>query len=191
MIPETMFTFNIGVGALIIGIVVFFLSLLAIIWKGKDEIAETIKKEIAPFESIAYAIDEIQTILRNKLKGISIQHTLVEKGSSPLNPAEYGAKLIRDSGLGKILDENKESLCIKLRASLPKDYTDYDVQEKSRELLVSLKDDSMMRPVKEYVYNHPIDIEIVLKVGGLWLRDDFLGKDRQVSKAVADTENEN
>src|SRR3989344_587217 len=189
MIPETMFTFNIGVGALIIGIVVFFLSLLAIIWKGKDEIAETIKKEIAPFESIAYAIDEIQTILRNKLKGISIQHTLVEKGSSPLNPAEYGAKLIRDSGLGKILDENKESLCIKLRASLPKDYTDYDVQEKSRELLVSLKDDSMMRPVKEYVYNHPIDIEIVLKVGGLWLRDDFLGKDRQVSKAVADTEN--
>lgn len=179
---ETIITINIGAGAMIGGIVTIFLFLLVIVWKGKKEIAETIRTEIKPFESIALAITEIQTVLKNKFKGLNITHSLVEKSGSPLGPTEYGAKLIRDSGLEKILDENKENLCVKLKASLPNDYGEYDVQENARALLLALKDDSLMKPVKEYVYSHPIDIEIILRVGGLWLRDDFLKQPRKINR---------
>lgn len=185
MTPETNLVFNIGVGAAVITICTIFLGLLGIIWKGKKEIAETIKEELAPFRktgnNIVNAITEVQTILRGKFDGLSIVN-LVEKGSSPLNPTEYGASLIKDSGLEKVLNENKEFLCTKLKASLPKDYTEYDVQEKARQLLLELKDDPIMNPVKEWVYNNPTDIKVILKVGGLWLRSDFLSQPRKITE---------
>lgn len=183
---ETVITFNVGAGALIIGIIVFCSSLFAIVWKGKDEISKSIKDEINPFRNMANSITEIQTILRNKFEGINIFHTLVEKGNSPLNPTEYGASLIKDSGLEKVLNDNKELLCTKLKASLPKNPTEYDVQEKSRELLISLQNDIIMNPVKEWVYNNPIDIKIILRVGGLWLRDDYLGQPRLTNNTEND-----
>ncbi|MBI4118747.1 MAG: hypothetical protein HY452_00605 [Parcubacteria group bacterium] len=187
MTSETTLIFNINVGSVIIGILVFSFSLLAVIWKAKSEIADTINKELSPFKSIGInitnAIVEVQTILRNRFKGVNIVHGLVERGSSPLNPTEYGARLIKDSGLEKILEDNREFLCTKLKASLPRDYTEYDVQEKARELLLFLKDDPILNPVKNWIYHNPvIDIEIILKAGGLWLRDDFLGHPRKIAE---------
>lgn len=188
MLGETIITFNIGAGTLLVGVVVFFFALLAVIWKGKGEMRQTLKEEILPFRNIANAIVEIQTIIQDKWKGITMQYTLTEQGSSPLRPTEYGVKLIKDSGLEKILDANKETLCIKLRASLSKDHTEYDVQENARNLLIELKDDPMMKPVKEYVYNYPIEIDIILRTGGLWLRDDFLEQPRQAAKPPTNKE---
>lgn len=185
---ETIINFHIGIGTLLVGIVLFFLALLAIIWRGKTEMRQTIKDEIVPFRNIANAIIEIQTIIKTKLEGISMQYTLTEQSGSPLRPTEYGLKLIKDSGLDRILDINKETLCTKLRASLPKDYTEYDVQENARNLLIQLKDDPMMKPVKEYVYNYPTDMDIILRTGGLWLRDDFLGQPRQIVKPSSNEE---
>jgi hypothetical protein len=181
MNPDTIITFNIGVGTLIIGIILFFLGLLAIIWKGKSEIASTINEQIKPFNSMAHAITEIQSILKSKFNELIINHSMVERGSSPLKPTSYGVKLIKDSGLEKILDEQKDFLCTRLKAKLDKDYTEYDIQENARNLLVELKNDPMMNPVKDYVYNNPIDIKIILQTGGLWLRDDFLKKHRGIS----------
>jgi|SRR3989338_9079396 len=104
---ETNIIFNIGVGTLMVGIFVLFFSLLAIIWKGKKEIGDTVKEELNPFKktgsNIVNAITEVQTILRNKFKGLNIVHALVERSSSPLSPTEYGSQLIKDSGLEKIL----------------------------------------------------------------------------------------
>ncbi len=110
-------------------------------------------------------------------------HSLVEKGDSPLNPTEFGASLIKDSGLEKILDENKELFRVKLKASLPTGYSEYDVQEHARKLLLDLKDDPMMKPVKDWVYEHPMEIEIIFRVGGLWLRNDFMEKPREINQS--------
>lgn len=129
---------------------------------------------------ISNAIIEIQTLFRNA--GVPLDHLLTEAPGSPLQPTEYGAMLIRESGLEKILDENKESLLKNLKNSLPKDYTEYDVQETARNVLLSLKEDAMMNPVKEYVYKNALNIETVLRVGGLWLRDDFLNHPREIAK---------
>ena len=126
------------------------------------------------------AMIEIQTIF--KKNGLSLDHLLTEAPGSPLRPTEYGATLIREGGLEKILNENKESLLKNLKNSLPKDYTDYDVQETARNVLLSLKEDAMMNPVKEYVYKNALNIETILRVGGLWLRDDFLNHPREIAK---------
>lgn len=179
---DTTIVFNVGAGTLIVGIFFFFIALLAVVWKGKSEISDSIKKEITPFRNIANAVTEIQTVLRNKFDGLNIVHTMMEQGSSPLNPTEYGSHLIKESGLEKILDEQKEFLCTKLKAILPSGYTEYDVQEKARQILIDLKDDSIMRPVKDWVYEHPTDIKNILRTGGLWLRDDFLGNPRKTAE---------
>ncbi len=126
------------------------------------------------------AIIEIQTYFRSA--GIQLDHLLTEAPGSPLQPTEYGAMLIRESGLEKILDESKEFLLKNLKNSLPKDYTEYDVQETARNVLLSLKEDAMMNPVKEYVYKNALNIETILRVGGLWLRDDFLDQPREIAK---------
>ena len=186
MTPETTIVFNVGVGALLTGVFVFVGSLLAIVWKGKKEIADTIRQELEPTKNAgnksALAVNELQTFLRNKFRGTTCVHTLLEVGSSPLKPTEFGAQLIRESGLEDVLNGNKEILCTKLRAMLPNNYTEYDVQEKARELLIFLVDDPMMNPVKEYVYKNPTDIKVILRVGGLWLRDDFMKEPRLVAK---------
>ena len=186
MTPETTIVFNVGVGAILIGIVTFMLALVAVVWKGKKEISQTIREELEPTKRAgnksALAVNELQTYLRNKFKGTTFVHTLVEKGTSPLKPTEFGASLIKDSGLKDILDTNKAILRTKLEAILPTGYTEYDVQEKARDLLISLVDDPMMNPVKEYVYKNPSDIKTILRVGGLWLRDDFMNAPREVAK---------
>lgn len=182
----TPIVFNINAGALLVGIVVFFLALLGIIWKGKNEMGNLIDGKIGGLNKtipkLTQAVVELQSIISNKIKGVVINQSLLETSGSPLAPTEYGAELIKKSGLEKILDDYKEDLCIKLKANLPKDHTEYDVQEIARNLLVSLKDDPMMKPIKEYLYNNPMDIELILRIGGLWLRDDFLKKDRKINK---------
>lgn len=126
------------------------------------------------------AINEIQTSLKSL--GLSFDHLLTEAPGSPLRPTEHGAKLIRESGMEGILDRNKEFLVNKLKDSLPENYTDYDVQEMARGVLISLKNDPMMNPIKEYAYKNALEADRILRVAGLWLRDDFLNQPREISK---------
>lgn len=128
---------------------------------------------------ISSAITEIQTILRTL--GHDTKH-LVEAPGSPLQPTEYGAKLIKESGLEAILDGKKPALTEELKKLLPEKFTPYDVQEVARQLMVSKKNDSDFRGVKDYAYDNGLDVDIILQAGGLWLRDDFLGKERKIKK---------
>lgn len=130
---------------------------------------------------ITNAIIEIQTIFKQRWD-IELDHKLLEAGGSPLRPTEYGAQLIRESGLEKILNEQKELLFSKLKEELPENYTEYDVQEMSRQVLLKMKTDPIINPVKTYAYQNAIDVDMILRVGGLWLRDDFLGQPRGIAK---------
>ncbi len=160
------------------------LTPLILVWgAGFFIIAKYLKENIEPIKKsitrITGSIIEIQTLFKDR--GVSLDHLLTEAPGSPLQPTEYGAKIIKESGLEKILDQKKESLIKSLRDSLHKDYTDYDVQETARKILISFKSDSIMNPVKEYAYKNALDVEIILRVGGLWLRDDFLGQPRKLA----------
>ncbi|MDD5569304.1 MAG: hypothetical protein PHG23_02745 [Candidatus Pacebacteria bacterium] len=128
-----------------------------------------INKTISP---IRFAIVEIQTLFRES--GKSIQYSLTETPGSPLKPTEFGLKLIRESGIDKIIEENRSSLFEKLDKKLLKNTTAYDVQEKSREILLSLKNDPIINSVKDYSFNNAIEIDVILRLGGLVLRDEYL-----------------
>lgn len=129
---------------------------------------------------IKLAIIEMQTIF--KQDSIDLTYKLTETSESPLKPTQYGARLIKESGLEKILNENKPFLIDEIRKLLPKDYTDYDVQEMSRQALLSLKNNPILNSVKEYSFKKGMDIDIILNTGGLWLKDDFLGKPRKTAE---------
>ncbi|MGC9599570.1 MAG: hypothetical protein ABSE18_04260 [Minisyncoccia bacterium] len=127
---------------------------------------------------ISNAILEIQTIFHQD--GVELKCHLAEGTGSPLQPTHYGKQLIVESGLETILNDKKDFLRTVLAKKLPENYTEYDVQEKARELLIGLKRDQLMNPVKTYAYENGKDIDIILRVGGLWLRDDFIGQERKI-----------
>lgn len=129
---------------------------------------------------VCNAVIEVQIYL--KTKGYDSIHPLVEASGSPLKPTPLGQEWIKDSGLEKILDDNKDKFISSLKKTLGNNYVEYDVQEQCRAFLVSLKDDPIMNPVKDFAYKNGVDLVTILKVGGLWLRDDFLGQPREITK---------
>jgi len=143
---------------------------LSIAFKAKlDPINKTLRQVCA-------AIIELQTIARGEKKQIA---QFVEAPGSPTGPTAYGAMLIRESGLENILNDRQRLLFSRLRALLPNDPKEYDVQEAARQVLIFLKDDSIMDPIKDYAYKNGMDANMILSVGGLWLRDDYLGLPRK------------
>lgn len=111
----------------------------------------------------------------------AIRHGLEGKGS-PLNPTELGWKYIKESGLENIVDhEKRDELLAKLKETLGDNTSEYDVQESARKLLLSIKDDPMFKPVKDYAFNNGIDADIILILGGLLLRDNYLNRQHQSS----------
>jgi len=120
---------------------------------------------------ITNACIEMQTIAETN--GSVLHHNLIEAPGSPLAPTLYGVKLINDSGLGTILDTKKEYLHAELKKRLPKRPAEYDVQEAARAMLLEMKDQEITNPVKTYAYKNGLNVDVILRVGGLWLRDDF------------------
>lgn len=127
---------------------------------------------------ITNACIEMQTVMG--VGGTQLKHHLTEGPGSPLQPTQYGKKLIEDSGLLTILDNHKEELKRALGEKLSQNPTEYDVQEKARQLLIERKDDALLSSVKQYAYQNGLNVDVILNTGGLWLRDDFLGQARLV-----------
>lgn len=106
----------------------------------------------------------------------------LEGRKSPLNPTELGWKYLKGSGLDTIIDEkNRDWLLENLKNSLSPNYTDYDVQDTARRVMVSLRDDPMLREIKEYAFKKSLDVDLLLRLGGLLLRDNFFGQKHTVA----------
>lgn len=134
------------------------------------------KKLHSNLNPIKHAIVEIQSIMSNS--GANISQSLTEKGESPLAPTEYGLTLINESGLNKILKENMTKFLDELYQLLKQNkiISPYDIQEKARQLLINKKDDKIMIDVKNYAFKNALNVEIILKTGGLILRDEYFKK---------------
>ena len=134
------------------------------------------KKLHKHLEPIKNALVEIQTIFRQK--EVSLKYTLTEQSNSPLEPSEYGLKLLKESGLKKIMEDHKDKFIEELHKILSKNkpITPYDVQEKAREYLIHKGSDPIMVKVKNYAFENALSIETMLLTGGLVLRDEYLKK---------------
>ena len=151
---------------------VYFLGILGTILT----LAWIFSKKLSVIETSITLIKRELGRLWNGISSMESRLAGAEGSKSPLNPTHLGWKWLNESDLTKIIDEEKKTWLLQnLRNSLPPDYTDYDVQEVARRVMVSLKDDSLMKDVKQYAFEHGIDIEMLLRLGGLLLRDNFLG----------------
>ncbi|MEK6808402.1 MAG: hypothetical protein AABY14_01820, partial [Nanoarchaeota archaeon] len=95
----------------------------------------------------------------------------------------YGMNLIKSSGLGTILEDNKEKFLEELHSILKHNLpiNSYDVQEKARELLINKKNDKLMAEVRTYAFENALTVETILRTGSLLLRNEYLKK-HKVSK---------
>ncbi|MFH0752303.1 MAG: hypothetical protein V1914_01770 [archaeon] len=125
---------------------------------------------------IKNAIVEIQTLITSK--GVTLNHLLTEKSGTPLELNDYGEELVTESGLDKIIKEHKKKLFEELKKKLEElgSKTPYDVQECSRIVLMDNRNSKFMEPVKKYAFENAINVDIILRTGGLILRDLYLGK---------------
>lgn len=145
---------------IVLGVIALFL-----VWRHTRPIREYMSR-------MAGAILEIQTIFQGA--GVDVRCHLGEAPGSPLKPTELGWKWMRESGLDKIIDENYQTLADELKKVLPKEPAEYDVQEKGFEVLMRYRDEEIMKPVKEYAYDNGLQVDSVIRLGRLLLRDKYL-----------------
>ena len=100
--------------------------------------------------------------------------------TSPITITDQGYKTIRESGMDKIFEANKEAWVQKVKFDLGVDYTRLDVERRSIGLIARLytEDDKVFNPIKEYLYEHPGSIPTADIYGllGILLRDYILDK---------------
>ena len=163
--------------AITIGIISIFFILCY--QEQQISIGKSLNKVINP---IKLAIVEIQTLFREM--GKTIQYSLTETSGSPLRPTEFGQKLVKESGLEEILEREKTTflkmLDEKLKEKVP--FTAYDVQGEAITIMLAQKDNEVINPVKDYAFKNALEIEIILRIGGLLLRDKYLKEHPEITQ---------
>ena len=130
---------------------------------------------------IKFAIVEIQGIFREY--GHKIQYSLTETSASPLRPTDFGMTLAKESGLYKLIQEKKEEFLKELDARVKeyKAFSAYDAQEDAIGIMRQKQDSPLMQPVKDYAFKNGVELEPILRVGGLLLRDEYLKQHPELS----------
>lgn len=111
-------------------------------------------------------ITKCETIIDERTQNLA--QTLTKR-KSPLSLSPKGEQLLKESASDKFILENQAELVEKIRIRSPK--TAYDVQEYTKEAIVSMKDDDRFNKLKEYAFKEGIDIDGIFIVMGIYLRD--------------------
>jgi len=144
---------------ILIGIIGYFL---------KEKLGVLGKLEVK-ISQITNAIVEIQTLLTGR--GYTINQKLVITNSSPMKLTEYGEQMMQESGFYKIAEANKRFLIDLVKNKSPK--SNYDIQEFSYQILKELatQNHPVSIPLKNYVFQKGLVLEIILQAAGIVLRD--------------------
>jgi hypothetical protein len=94
------------------------------------------------------------------------------KRKSPISLTERGLDLLKNSGGQAWISTNRDSLLAALKAKNPQ--SPYDVQEFSKQVLKEKEADPLMSPLKDYAYQQGLDLNDILLVMGIHLRDEAM-----------------
>lgn len=121
---------------------------------------------------VTNSIVEIQTLLGGR--GFTISQRLVITSASPTRLTEYGEQMMQDTGLYRIVEDNKGFLIDLIKGRNPK--TNYDIQEFSFAVLkeLAVNNNQIIFPLKNYAYQKGLVLDIVLQAAGIVLRDTVM-----------------
>jgi len=136
-----------------------------------DDAKEDIKELKKDVHGVQMKLTEVSTKLEERT-GNSEAKVLTR--NSPLALNDYGEKILKDSGGDSFVITNLDDLVSKVKAMNPK--SAYDVQENSREVVRSISNEQRFIPIKDYAYKEGIDLNLLIVVMGVYLRDLALPK---------------
>jgi hypothetical protein len=119
---------------------------------------------------------EIQGMIK-RAGGLICQPLEVGPGS-PLKLTKYGEELSKKVNAVKFIEDNEAILFSWIDAKNTK--TSYDVQVASKKILEENLSNPIMNNFKSFSYNNPLDINIILNVASIILRDKYLGKHPEI-----------
>lgn len=91
---------------------------------------------------------------------------------SPVALTDRGNKVLLESGGKDFIDESFAELNGMVDAMNPR--TSYDVQEDSKKVIEALTSDVRINPLKEYLFKEGMELEDIVFVLGIYLRDKIL-----------------
>jgi len=141
---------------------------------GKDE-HSGLRKTLANVKT------EVDKLLEFKINTQKFIDSKIFETHSPLNLSDFGRELVNESGITKLITDNKKDLSDKFKTQF-NPQTKYDVQEKSREFMESLKDYHAFRPVKKYAFDNGKDFGQILRAGAIILRDLYLKEHKEITE---------
>ena len=176
---------DIGIAVVTIGgTVAFFITLIFGGWRFLKSFYKTLKSVGAFMDKILPSV--LASMERKKFisYGILEQWTKIVaqnyaqvKSPTQLKPA--GRKLLKESGMQKIVDDNLSNFLEELKRQNLK--SAYDVERNSFYVLKSLEEIDLVIPLKDYIFNNPgINLDSLFFVGSLYLRDEYLERHKEL-----------
>ena len=133
-----------------------------------------LKLDLKKVDSKASDIDTELSYIKGKLR---LNASLV-RAKSPLSLTEGGEVLLVKSGGKKYINENLDILKQALFRKKDEDFnfSSYDIQELSKEVIKDMTDSESFKDLKEYLYKNGLSIGDLELVMGIYLRDKILGE---------------
>ncbi|MEA1937051.1 MAG: hypothetical protein U9N04_02985 [Patescibacteria group bacterium] len=91
------------------------------------------------------------------------------KSASPMTLTEKGTEVLIESKAKEIVKMHKQEILNKILAD-PKPMNAYDAQEKTKEIIREMKDDSMFLSIKEYAFQKGINLYVILDIIAIYFR---------------------
>lgn len=135
---------------------------------------DDLKHRTSRLESV---VVEIQSVLKDK--GFPIHQPLLSPGS-PLKLTRAGEELVKRYDGYSFVEANKDFFVVLLEKKNPS--TSYDVQEMAKKVLEESISHPIFNPIKKIVYEEGSNIEPVLSVLGIILRDTYLKTHPEIQK---------
>jgi hypothetical protein len=174
MTPETTILFNVNAYWMIGTVVLIFMGLLAIIWKAKKEISDTIKEELNPFKESLGKLEERMMGHDRDICGLEGKLGLKKYGTigSPYKLNKEGEKLLEESKFFDLFSKEKARIFSSMEKLGTR--TLYDTEKNALVALKQLESDPVLDEMKEFAVNHPnIPLELILTVASWIVRDEY------------------
>lgn len=131
------------------------------------------KERITELEREVKALGKEIVACTTKLEGGKGKDAYTQR-KSPVTLNEKGTTLLKRSGADKFVLDNLDELIAKIGEQSPK--TAYDVQELSDKVIRDMMNDVRFNPLKNFAFVDGLEIDFVVLVASLYLRDLALAK---------------